>query len=87
MWPESFLNCDSFLFQTQEIPWKSITLQNEHLKKYKYLIALSLSNASKYVCGYFHLFEIKLGKYGISFWKQKTKLSRDYSEKYDSGIL
>ena len=25
------LNRDSFLFQTQENPWKSIVLQNEHL--------------------------------------------------------
>ena len=48
------LNRDSFLFQTQENPWKSIALQNEHLKEYKYLIAFKLSNASDYICRYFH---------------------------------
>ena len=29
---ESQFKKDSFLFQTQDNPWKSITLQNEHLK-------------------------------------------------------
>ena len=52
----------------QENPWKSITLQNEHLKQLC-LIPLSLSNASDYICRYFHLFIRKIGKYGNSFFE------------------
>ena len=59
-----FLKSRFFLISnTRRNPWKSITLQNEHLKQYKYLIALTLSNASDYICGYFHIFWLKLGKY------------------------
>ena len=52
-----------FKFQIQENPLKSITLQNEHLKQYKCLITLSLSNASDYICRYFHPLIRKIWKY------------------------
>ena len=41
----------------QENLWKSITLQNERLQQYRYLIALKFSNASD------HIFIPWLGKY------------------------
>ena len=64
---KSILNRYSFLFQTQENLWKSITLQTEHLKQYKCLIALTLSNASDYICRYSYPL---LGKYeNICFLK------------------
>ena len=43
-------------------------MQNEHLKQYKYLIALTFSNASDYIGGYFHIFLIKIRK----IWKKKN---------------
>ena len=40
-----------------------MTLQNEQLKQYKSLIALSLLNASDYICRYFHRLIRKIWKY------------------------
>ena len=49
-----FLKSRFFLISnTRRNPWESIRLQNECLKQYKYLIALTLSNASDYICRYF----------------------------------
>ena len=41
-----------------------------NLKQYKYLIALTLSNASDYICIYFHPLVRKIWKY--FFWKLKN---------------
>ena len=51
-----------FLFQTQETPWKSITLQNEYLKQHKCLISISLLNTSDYIFRYFHTLIRKMGQ-------------------------
>merc|ERR1712051_572119 len=51
-----FLKSRFLLISNTRKPLKSITLQNVHLKQYKYPIALTLSNASDYICGYFHIF-------------------------------
>ena len=40
-----------------------------HLKQYKYVIALTLSNASDYICRCFHPLIKKKGKYGDLFFE------------------
>ena len=62
-----------FLISNTRKPLKKHNfLQNECLKQYKCLIALTFSNASDYICRYFHPLIRKIGKYGnIFFWNLK----------------
>ena len=65
-----FLKSRFFLISNTRKPLKKHKFENEHLKQYKCCIALSLSNASDYICRYVHSLIRKIWKY--IFFKLKN---------------
>ena len=65
-----FLKSRFFLISNTRKPLKKHNFESEHLKQYKCCIALSLSNASYYICRYSHSLIRKIWKY--LFWKLKN---------------
>ena len=49
-----FLKSRFFLISNTRKPLKKHKFEDEHLKQYKCCIALSMSNASDYICRYVH---------------------------------